>query len=189
MQDFLYNDVLESHHSSKMKLKNIFTAKKSLKEWLRELARQRTSPLEIAFGFSLGVLIGILPSPGVNIALALAVIALFKVNKLSTMAGVALTANPLATAGILLASFRIGAWITAATDINLKTISISAWTSYFKILIIGNLILSFTAGILSFVIVYFIVKRVQYKRLEKEVLDEALFNHEKMDLEKAMRRE
>ena len=171
-----------------MRLRNVIAARRNLKEWSLEILKEKKAPFEIALGFAIGIMIGVLPSPGLNIAIALGAVALFKINKVATLAAIALTSNPLATPLIFLSSFKIGVWITRATNINIKAISIETWTSYFKILVIGNAVLTVAAGIISFTLVYFIFRRIEFKRLQKELIMEALEDTEEMELEEAMKR-
>src|SRR3989344_183487 len=183
--------ILASHWQSPfptMRLRNVIAARRNLKEWFLEILKEKKAPFEIALGFAIGIMIGVLPSPGLNIAIALGAVALFKINKVATLAAIALTSNPLATPLIFLSSFKIGVWITRATNINIKAISIETWTSYFKILVIGNAVLTVAAGIISFTLVYFIFRRIEFKRLQKELIMEALEDTEEMELEEAMKR-
>lgn len=171
-----------------MKLKKIFAIKNNLKAWVVEVLKEKREPWEIALGFAIGAFIGTLLTPGFNIILTLVAIALFRINKLSAMAGMTIFANPVVSAVVLLVSFKFGLIMTRTTNINIKAISISTWTSYFKVLVIGNVTLAIAIALISYIIVNFVFKRIEFKRIQKELIEEALRDNEAIELEEAMRR-
>jgi len=82
--------------------------KRSLKRFYGRFLRIRGRPREIALGFALGIFIGMTPSVGIQMALAVCMAALFKWNKLSAAAGVWIT-NPLTAPLIYSINYVIGA--------------------------------------------------------------------------------
>lgn len=67
------------------------TEKKSIKNLYRRFIKIRGNPREIAYGFSLGVFIGMSPTMGVQIILAVFFASLLKWNKISATIGVLIT--------------------------------------------------------------------------------------------------
>ncbi len=65
--------------------------KKSIKNLYRRFIKIRGNPREIAYGFSLGIFIGMSPTMGVQIILAVFIASLLKWNKISATIGVLIT--------------------------------------------------------------------------------------------------
>ncbi len=65
--------------------------KKSFKNLYRRFIKIRGNPREIAYGFSLGIFIGMSPTMGVQIILAVFIASLLKWNKISATIGVLIT--------------------------------------------------------------------------------------------------
>jgi len=82
--------------------------KRSLKKIYERFLRIRGHPREIALGFALGIFIGMTPSMGIQMAIAVFMAALFKWNKFSAATGVLIT-NPLTAPLIYSINYVIGA--------------------------------------------------------------------------------
>jgi uncharacterized protein (DUF2062 family) len=82
--------------------------KRSLKRFYERFLRIRGRPRDVALGLALGIFIGMTPSIGIQMALAVFMAALFKWNKLSAATGVWIT-NPLTAPFIYSINYVIGA--------------------------------------------------------------------------------
>ena len=142
---------------------------RKLKKWVQEAIEERTDPHDIALGFALGLFIGILPTPGIGIVLCLLMVLFFKVNKLSILAGFALI-NPVTLPFILAAILFIGTTLTGAkVRTNVDVFSRTEMANMIKPLIVGDLVLAFSAAILGYLIIHYIFKRI-YKKHQKKPL-------------------
>jgi len=143
--------------------------KNKLKKWFNEILEAKTSPHDIALGFALGLFIGILPTPGIGIVLCLLMVIFFKVNKLSILAGFALI-NPATLPFVLAAILFIGTSLTGAkVRTNVDVFSRTEMANMIWPLVVGDLVLAFSAAIVSYILIYFIFKRI-YKKDQKKHL-------------------
>jgi len=141
--------------------------KSKISKWIKEVIEEKKDPHYVALGFALGLFIGILPTPGIGILLCLLVVFLFKVNKLSILAGFALI-NPATLPFVLAAILWIGTSITGAkVRTNVDVFSRTEMMHMIKPLIIGDLILAFSAAIIGYLLVYFIFKKIHKKDQKK----------------------
>ncbi|MBS3137646.1 DUF2062 domain-containing protein [Candidatus Woesearchaeota archaeon] len=142
--------------------------KEIYKEWYAQVAEVKTQPYEIAFGLALGLFLGILPTLGFHILLALLIIAIFRINKVALFIGLALT-NPLVTPVIYSASLKIGGLIlnTPNIEVSFNLITWGYIKHYIKPFLIGNIILATAAGLISYAITYYFVKYYKNKILIK----------------------
>ncbi|OQY28112.1 MAG: hypothetical protein B6244_08390 [Candidatus Cloacimonetes bacterium 4572_55] len=87
--------------------------------WLKKIYWRfitiRGHPREIAFGFALGLFVGMSPTMGVQTVIAISIAAIFGWNKLSTAMGVWIT-NPFTALFIYTANYFIGASILTLTS-------------------------------------------------------------------------
>ncbi|MBU1245668.1 MAG: DUF2062 domain-containing protein [Nanoarchaeota archaeon] len=143
--------------------------KSKLKKWFDEILEAKTSPHAIALGFALGLFIGILPTPGIGILLCLLIVLLFKVNKLSILAGFAMI-NPATLPFVLAAILWIGTTLTGAkVRTNVDVFSRTEMANMIWPLVVGDLVLAFSSAILSYVIIYLIFSKI-YKKDQKKPL-------------------
>lgn len=82
----------------------------SLKKAYERFVKIRGNPREIALGFALGLLVGMSPTLGVQMAIAVFFAALFKWNKISAAVGVWIS-NPVTAPFIYYATYTVGARI------------------------------------------------------------------------------
>jgi len=128
-----------------------------------KLFRINDSPHRIAFGFGLGIFLGILPGTGPIAALLLSI--LFRVNRASALLGAFLT-NTWLSVVTLFVSIRIGSSIFGLDwqkeyAIYAELVKNFHWQNFFKIsvlkiflpVMLGFLIVSFCLGCLSYVII------------------------------------
>ena len=121
------------------------------------------TPHKIAFGFAIGVFVGILPGAGILAALFLAF--LFRVNRAAALLGSLLTNTWISIVTFLL-SIKIGSAIMgidwhAAYNRSMIFIKNFHWAeigkaSVFDIvlpLVLGYLVISFSAGLLAYIII------------------------------------
>jgi uncharacterized protein len=159
----LYTLGIDMWHKTKTFFKNIY----------RKLVRTDASPHKIALGFSLGVFIGIYPGTGPLIALALAYI--FGLPKGPAFLGGILTNSWLSFVTLVLAA-KIGAvllnlqWAEVEGPITSffndfhwrKIIDGSMWETIkpiLKPLLIGYAVVGLVAGIISYFIVLYLLKK------------------------------
>lgn len=116
--------------------------------------RRKTSPHSIALGFSIGTLIGILPTPGFGFFIGLLVVLISeKINKVSLFAAI-LFWNPIVLTPIYFASYAIGDLFFGPPVDRFKIEFFNKAYSFSRNYLVGNLILAVSISILS----YFIVK-------------------------------
>jgi uncharacterized protein (TIGR03546 family) len=153
-------------HGKKIVKKTSF--KEIYKEWYAQVAEIKTQPHEIAFGLALGLFLGIIPTLGIHILLALLIIAIFRVNKVALFIGLALM-NPLVTPLIYSLSLKIGGIILNTQQIEVS-FNLITWTyikHYIKPFLLGNIILAVVVGLVSYCVTYFLVKYYKNKILIK----------------------
>ncbi|MFH1072349.1 MAG: DUF2062 domain-containing protein [Nanoarchaeota archaeon] len=140
---------------------------KKTKQFLKTFAQTNTTPHEIALGFSIGIFIGIFPTPGISLILALFVIWLFKVNRLAVLLGLPI-ANPLTSPVFFIAGTKLGSWILG-TGINVMELKFS-WQTFLSVLreyLIGVTLIALFFSVLSYFLVYAIVKQHKEKKRKK----------------------
>ena len=143
----------------------------AFKTWLKKISSQllgiQDSPRKIAFGFGLGVFLGILPGAGPVASVTLALI--FRVNKAAALAGSVLTNTWLSFMTFALA-VKLGARLTGADwqgvydqctqlikDFHFKNLFDAAILQILKPLVIGYLGVGLSAGILGYLLAYAVV--------------------------------
>lgn len=91
--------------------------KNKLKHHFHEVIKIKTTPHEIALGFSVGTFIGILPTPGFGILLAVLIFLIYeKISKLSLIGALAFW-NPIVMMPIYFLSYKIGDWFFGSQPI------------------------------------------------------------------------
>ncbi|MCB9362079.1 DUF2062 domain-containing protein [Candidatus Woesearchaeota archaeon] len=131
--------------------------KDRLKEHFHEMLRLKTTPHEIALGFAVGSFIAIMPTPGFNILLALAVIAIY--NKISKVAifGSFIIWNPLVLIPLYTGAFAIGNMIfTGEPTLIFSFEWLNAIYAFSRRFLIGITIEAFLISVAG----YFIVKAI-----------------------------
>jgi uncharacterized protein (DUF2062 family) len=133
----------------------------------RRFLKIRGEPREIALGFALGLFVGITPTMGIQMIIAVFFAALFKWNKISSAIGVWIS-NPLTAPLIYSLTYLLGAGIlglknsfrlsdlqgiTAVVEILKKAPEI------FVALIIGGIVLGFPIAVLGYYLSYAAIQR------------------------------
>lgn len=96
-----------------------------LREYYRKLLLSHASAEEVAQGFALGVFIGITPTFGLHIILAIVCAAYLKKNELAAILGVFVT-NPITAVPVYYFCFHVGTLITGqTTELNFADLTFS----------------------------------------------------------------
>jgi hypothetical protein len=119
--------------------------------WLRyhylRLVRLNDTPEKIAGGLALGVVLGILPTFGLGVVIALLVAGIFRVNKVSAIAGT-LVMNPWTATFFWAASYMVGSLVMgnniAETVGLIKTLK--THTDLWKSLLTSKLLVPYIVG-------------------------------------------
>jgi uncharacterized protein len=132
---------------------------------LRELLSIDEPPHKIAAAFAMGVFIGMSPFLGIHTLLGLTIAWHFKLNKLVTVMGVFVT-NPWTIVPI----YTFGTWVGARLMGIDSVIPVIDWShiTFFGFLekfshlllpfIIGNMFMSFLSAVISYFVIYRIIK-------------------------------
>lgn len=127
---------------------------RSLRYLYLRFLRLRGSAKDVARGMALGVFIGITPTMGVQMPIALFVAMLLKENKIAAIIGVWIS-NPMTAIPIYAYNFKIGKYILGTPDIKMPN-----FTSLQEVLALGHDLImplfvgSIVAGIFSAAIAY-----------------------------------
>lgn len=138
--------------------------KQKVHTYIHELAISRTSERDVAGGAAIGTFIAVLPTPGVSILLGLLVVLIYpKVNKLALFGSMVIW-NPLTNIPLTILSYKIGDLIFGSIaavkyDPTLTSIIIEFSRRY----LLGNLIVALTISIISYVVVYHLVRMYRKK--------------------------
>ncbi len=97
------------YHWTKRKIKSKYEkVKKDVSNYLEQVIKEEKTPHDIALGFAVGAFIGILPTPGISVALALLAIFIWKrLNKVAIFAGIAVF-NPFVNIPIIYYAHLLG---------------------------------------------------------------------------------
>ncbi len=142
-----------------------------------KLFRINDTPQKIALGAGLGVCLGILPGTGPLAAIFMAFI--LRVNRAATLLGSLLTNTWLSFVTFVL-SIKIGssimgiswqdvysAWLQIIKNFKVTTLFKTATIEILLPLIIGYFVVSVSLGIIVYIAVLIIIKRVRQRRLKK----------------------
>ena len=103
-----------------MRKKVILRIYKTSHKWLHKLVRIKDHPRVVAFGFALGLFIGMTPFFGGHTVLALIFASLLRVNRLATILGIFIT-NPFTIYFIYPVNYFVGLLFFPNTDIPLPS--------------------------------------------------------------------
>ena len=125
------------------------------------------TPGNIAAAFALGTLISVLPTPGLNIALASGLTMLFKsLNRVGLFAAIGVW-NAIVVAPLYALSYRVGDWLFADSVWSLP-LTMPAWmgtaVSFAQNFLIGNLLVAITITLASYAAVYKLAAWQQNKK-------------------------
>jgi len=145
--------------------------REKIKNYFSDVMKSHNNPHDVAMGFAVGVFIGVLPTPGLNIILGLIAAAFLKVNKVAIFGGIALN-NPLTTPIIYTISYKIGTFFVGGPPIanilsweyltNLSNLALIS-----KPIIVGILIFTVVATILAYILMYAAYYFIVYRRIKK----------------------
>jgi uncharacterized protein len=128
--------------------------KEKLKHHFHEVAKSKKSPHSIALGFAIGTAIGLFPTPGFGVILALLVILIFeKINKISIFIGMAVW-NPIVCAPFQVLSYVLGNKILGSIKLTDTHATINRLFSFSAKYLLGNIVITITVSALM----YFVVK-------------------------------
>jgi uncharacterized protein (DUF2062 family) len=149
-------------------MKKIFLdIKKGPKHWYKEVVTAKITPLEIALGFGVGIFCSMLALPIINLLLALAAIALLRVNKLAVMLGYILILWPLSPI-VYYSSLKLGLWIFGKNlVVSISDVSFDLIKRYIAMFAIGNLLLAAATAIAFSIAVYGITKSLEILKKRK----------------------
>jgi len=142
-----------------------------LKLFFDRFLKLRDRPRELALGFSLGIFIGLTPSMGIQIAVAVFIASLLKWSKIAAALGVQIP-NPLTAPFIYSGTYFIGAKIIGLEKSlklsSLMTIEgvstlIKGAPEIFAALTIGAVFIGVPLAVASYFLVYWFISRYQEK--------------------------
>jgi len=143
--------------------------RKFLKETYERLIKIRGEPREIALGFALGIFIGMSPTMGIQIVVAVFFAAILKWNKISAAIGVLIT-NPITAPFVYSITYLVGAKILGLKKTDILPDDLGG-ASIFQLLsktpeiiwamFIGGAVLGLPLAILSYYFSYSAVRKYQ----------------------------
>ncbi|MBI2876874.1 MAG: DUF2062 domain-containing protein [Candidatus Tectomicrobia bacterium] len=153
-----------------------------LKKALHDLLSLEDTPHRIALGFALGVFVAFSPLMGLHIVSALAIAATLRINSLVVLTGT-LVNNPWTIALIYGGSLYLGRWILQeggpimAVSLQEDLLVQGLWDvakSNLLPLLVGTSLLGFGTAILSYLILFLLVRSYSVRRALKRYPDGAL---------------
>ncbi len=139
--------------------------KKRLRKHFKEVLKTKTSAHSIAMGAAIGTLIGTLPIPFLDFFIAFAVLLMFKkISKYVLLASVVFW-NPFTKIPIYTFSYTLGDFLYR--DVKVITLELSFWDNiyvYSRRFLVGNLIISAVLTLLTYFLVFAIVKYLKRTR-------------------------
>ena len=158
---------LEIFLKSVRKYKVVFKKyKRKIKEHFKEVLEVKTSPNEIALGFSVGTFFANIPTLGFEFLIIILILILFKrVSKLSLILAYAVF-NPLITYPLSAISYLIGDGILG--EVPVTTIKLTLFEEAIRFTIrylLGSLIVATALAITSYLVVYYFSRKYQKKEI------------------------
>lgn len=141
----------------------------SFKNFYENLLKVRGNPREIALGFALGIFIGMSPTMGIQMPIAVFFALIFKWNKISAAMGVWIT-NPITApfmygltyfVGAKILGLRISEEISDRLDAETFSGILSKAPEILWALIIGGIVLGLPLALLSYYLCYSAVRKYQ----------------------------
>jgi uncharacterized protein len=146
--------------------------RKYFEKHLDLIFQTKSSPHSIALGFALGTFIGILPTPGISLLLAIIIIFIFKRISKYSLIGAILLWNPLVQSPIYALSYKLGKLIYRNRPIVEYQVTIYKQVYEYTLrYLTGNLILAITISILCYFLVFGLVKLINRKRFKNNPLN------------------
>jgi len=141
----------------------------SLKKAYERLLKIRGEPREVALGFALGIFIGMSPTMGFQMAIAVFFAAVFKWNKISSAMGVWIS-NPFSAPFVYGATYLVGAKLIGLKkiiplseqfDMDALKILLTNAPEIIWALVIGGVVTGIPLAIISYYLCYSAVQRYQ----------------------------
>lgn len=138
---------------------------KDMKKLLAAMLALDNHPRHIATGFAIGVFIGITPFIGLHTLMAVMAAFTFRLNKLTTITG-AWANTPFTTPPVLIASYKLGAWLLGETarPFNITTLEWHYLKDFAGALLLGSAVIGLAAAILGYGLCYWLVVRYKGKK-------------------------
>ena len=139
---------------------------KKLEKHFQEILEIKTTPHEIALGFSIGTFFANFPTLGLEFLIIFLLIIIFKkISKVALLFAYVVW-NPLITYPLAAISFLIGDIILGNSPIVIIKINIFQEIISFTIrYLLGSLILGTALALVSYYVAYFLVKKYQKKEI------------------------
>jgi uncharacterized protein (DUF2062 family) len=150
--------------------RRVAQVRKRVKDRLVETFLEAHTPGEVAFSFSLGVFITMLPTLGVGVLAFFILAALFdRLSKIAMFASV-LVFNPVVKWGVYGASYSLGTFMLGpAPGVSFDGVSLSAGPDILVRLWTGNLILAVIAASAGYVVGLRLINEFRRRTREDEV--------------------
>lgn len=138
------------------------------REMVQNLLQAESSAHTLALGFAVGTFISLLPTPGLNFALALMLASWFRqLHRATLLASLAIW-NVFVTAPLFALSYRLGNWLFPAPATDSIAMQWQAQViSFVQGFLVGNLIIAVTITAVSYAIVLAAIWLIQQKRARK----------------------
>jgi uncharacterized protein len=134
-----------------------------LKQYIIQLVKKGLTPDEIARGIAAGVFIAFIPFFGTHTITAIGTAQIFRLNTLIVILGTQIS-NPLSFPFQIFLSAEIGNLILKGEFLEITySESISLLNHYLLPILVGSLVLSIVASILSYFITRSVLRRSKYK--------------------------
>jgi len=149
--------------------------RKKLKKHFDDVLAIKKTPHEIALGFAIGTAIAVLPTFGLGILIGLLIILILKdVSKLAMFVAFAFW-NPILLIPLAGLSYALGDFLLKGDPIiHFRIELLNQIFIYTRRFLVGNIIITIVLTILSYYIVYFLVRKYQKKEipiLQKPILE------------------
>jgi len=133
--------------------------KEKIKKHFQEVIELKTTPHEIALGFAVGTAIAVLPTFGLGIFIGILLVLIFKkLSKLSLFIAFAFW-NPLLLILTTTISYALGDWLFSDLPVlNMKFKILNLIFTFTRRFLIGNLIVTAVFTVLSYGVVFYLVK-------------------------------
>lgn len=141
---------------------------RSLRYLYLRFLRLRGSAKDVARGMALGVFIGITPTMGVQMPIALFVAMLLKENKIAAVLGVWIS-NPMTAIPIYTYNFKIGKYLLGTPDIKMPSFTslhevLALGHDLFMPLFVGSIVAGLFSAALAYVATYYIYSGILKER-------------------------
>lgn len=143
--------------------------KERLRHYFHELASIHSSEHEVAVGFAVGILIAILPTPGISIPLAALSLLLYpKMSKIALFGALVLL-NPVTLIPFQLLSYTLGTLIFGKEQVIwYNVVLLNRAVNFTRHYLVGNLIVATTMASAGYFAARGIVRGVRSRRSKKE---------------------